>query len=576
MVYWQIHGFRWCDWWLDWWLMDVWWITSEHSAQGKSKRSFFPFRVHDFFDIFFVSFFQPEDKWWHPEYRRSRWGQCGHPRSKWTGKIPSKPMIGGWFGCHFLYYSHRVWVSSHPKWRSHIFQRSGPGPPTRNDWFSSKPCLPDGHLKKAYSWLVVWKIFIWWVIPSDSYFSEGLTPLTMVILQVIRSFSRDPDRRHGGEGRAEAVPQQDQGGAEAPLQGRERVVKGCFHWVGSKEGRVLNTDLVHFDCRYCRMLWGPQWLWKCLECLGHVGAPFDEHILGQKTSIIVPHLSRLPAAPAAPRVSGPSACRCCACGTTPRPWMTQRTWWRPWWRASGRPAPGMRMQPVAMRGEGKRRSPAKATWMSCFYVSGANVHGCNIRKVPIWHVALRVKINDFPTWGYFMVIGPCRGELIGLDWYRFWFHFSVSARIQFHPCLVILLGSSLHLLSLWGTVWWGENWPHLTKKNWLNRQHPALEWHLWDHPTFGETPRKTHKRRPFSTFSQHFRWRALQPGGSRAGGAVLSGFGRLLGLCQTAPQGLPWRELAGLGPKNGWPYFLGHLKMVNQPQIWLELSWFLL
>jgi hypothetical protein len=42
----------------------------------------------------------------------------------------------------------------------------------------------------------------------------------------------------------------------------------------------------------------------------------------------------------------------------------------------------------------------------------------------------------------------------------------------------------------------------------------------------------------------------LQPGGSRTGGAVLSGFGHLLGLCQAAPQGLPWRELAGrLGEK---------------------------
>ena len=74
----------------------------------QSKRSFFPFRVHDFFDTFFVSFFPARRQWWHPEYRRSRWGQCGHARSKWTGKIPSKPMIGGWFGCHFLYCSLRV------------------------------------------------------------------------------------------------------------------------------------------------------------------------------------------------------------------------------------------------------------------------------------------------------------------------------------------------------------------------------------------------------------------------------------------------------------------------------------
>ena len=37
---------------------------------------------------------------------------------------------GWWFGCHFLFSHIILGLSHHPNWRSPIFQRGGPGPPT--------------------------------------------------------------------------------------------------------------------------------------------------------------------------------------------------------------------------------------------------------------------------------------------------------------------------------------------------------------------------------------------------------------------------------------------------------------
>ena len=42
---------------------------------------------------------------------------------------PSLSFTGWWFGCHQFYFP-IYWESHHPDWRTHIFQRSGPGPPT--------------------------------------------------------------------------------------------------------------------------------------------------------------------------------------------------------------------------------------------------------------------------------------------------------------------------------------------------------------------------------------------------------------------------------------------------------------
>ena len=40
-----------------------------------------------------------------------------------------KRLVGGLE--HQFLFSHINWVSNHPNWRTHIFQRGGPGPPTR-------------------------------------------------------------------------------------------------------------------------------------------------------------------------------------------------------------------------------------------------------------------------------------------------------------------------------------------------------------------------------------------------------------------------------------------------------------
>ena len=45
----------------------------------------------------------------------SRWG--------WDGAgLPPKNATGWWFGCHEFYFP-IYWVSNHPNWRTHIFQR---------------------------------------------------------------------------------------------------------------------------------------------------------------------------------------------------------------------------------------------------------------------------------------------------------------------------------------------------------------------------------------------------------------------------------------------------------------------
>ena len=51
---------------------------------------------------------------------------------KWKNTWTSMEVInnpGWWFGCHFLF-SQINWVANHPNWRTPIFQRGGPGPPT--------------------------------------------------------------------------------------------------------------------------------------------------------------------------------------------------------------------------------------------------------------------------------------------------------------------------------------------------------------------------------------------------------------------------------------------------------------
>ena len=42
-------------------------------------------------------------------------------------------LVGGLVAMN-LAFSHQYWVANHPNWRTHIFQRGGPGPPTSYEW----------------------------------------------------------------------------------------------------------------------------------------------------------------------------------------------------------------------------------------------------------------------------------------------------------------------------------------------------------------------------------------------------------------------------------------------------------
>ena len=65
-------------------------------------------------------------------------------------------LTGWWFGCHFLF-SQKYWISNHPNWRNHIFQRVGIQPPTR------LICAISRHVTKTS--------------PKKSPRTMGLTPL---------------------------------------------------------------------------------------------------------------------------------------------------------------------------------------------------------------------------------------------------------------------------------------------------------------------------------------------------------------------------------------------------------------
>ena len=51
------------------------------------------------------------------------------PTGFWGLSFNYHTYSGWWFGCHFLF-SHILGCCHHPNWRTHIFQRGGPGPPT--------------------------------------------------------------------------------------------------------------------------------------------------------------------------------------------------------------------------------------------------------------------------------------------------------------------------------------------------------------------------------------------------------------------------------------------------------------
>ena len=110
-------------------------------------------------------------------------------------EVPPNGYTGWWFGCHFLF-SHILGFGYHPNWRTHIFQRGGPGPPTSmemaNTWQiygSWWPLRVNHGWKKgggfqlgkwgvpqaSNGWFMSWKSHLWtdeWGYPG--YFNENV------------------------------------------------------------------------------------------------------------------------------------------------------------------------------------------------------------------------------------------------------------------------------------------------------------------------------------------------------------------------------------------------------------------
>ena len=95
---------------------------------------------------------------------REKAKHIGHRRRWSAGQVSwSKVGIHYWLvvtGCHFWLISQKYWEFHHPNWRSHIFQRGGPGPPTRlfmhihlSRWCVLFSPAPSAHRKNRWIWL---------------------------------------------------------------------------------------------------------------------------------------------------------------------------------------------------------------------------------------------------------------------------------------------------------------------------------------------------------------------------------------------------------------------------------------
>ena len=111
--------------------------------------------------------------------------KCGATLSHWSsGPFPIDSLVGGLVA---IFYVPIYWVSNHPNWRTHIFQRGGPGPPTSSVVISSDhphPRYPGISLSSVDTWISHWNIcyglkyvlrkWDWGMMTRGFTFSDGV------------------------------------------------------------------------------------------------------------------------------------------------------------------------------------------------------------------------------------------------------------------------------------------------------------------------------------------------------------------------------------------------------------------